>query len=175
MCGRYKGPDTWAELHAVLGGFTLPEFEDRAEIRPTNRGPIVLPDADGAVEAVAARWSLIPNFFSGSCRPQLRLAHIGQRATPLFMWPDLFSAYPNIPNRGLQVALPIYHAMRFALYYLLRAGRTARESMAFRRSGLADAGPRQNGRSPCMSSSFLFHLEEIQFASGSPWKGALGG
>ena len=92
MCGRYKGPETWAELHAVLGGFTVPEFEERSEFRPTNRVPIVLPDAGGAFEVAAARWSLIPNWYRKSLSEwkiatfNARLEDIGDKATFKGAW-----------------------------------------------------------------------------------------
>jgi putative SOS response-associated peptidase YedK len=65
MCGRYKGPDTWAELHEVLSGFA-PPAEARAvpaEFRPTNKVPIVLPSAAG-FEVSYARWGIVPSFWT---------------------------------------------------------------------------------------------------------------
>lgn len=64
MCGRYKGPESWAELNAVLSGFVPAQQMDLPlEFRPTNHVPIVLPTATG-YEVTQARWSLIPPFFT---------------------------------------------------------------------------------------------------------------
>ncbi|MDC7684512.1 SOS response-associated peptidase family protein [Asticcacaulis sp. BYS171W] len=71
MCGRYKGPDTWAELHQVLGSFThQPDIFDAApyEIRPTNKVPICIRNHQGQFEWVKARWSLIPHWHHGAIK-----------------------------------------------------------------------------------------------------------
>ena len=72
MCGRYKGPDTWAELNRVLGGFTLTSapqrMDDEDEVRPTNIMPIVTRCADGGYDIREARWGLIPHFYTGKIK-----------------------------------------------------------------------------------------------------------
>jgi len=68
MCGRYKGPETWAELHEILGMYTGDADLFRLlqpEIFPTNNAPICLRNRAGQFEWVSARWGLIPHWHTG--------------------------------------------------------------------------------------------------------------
>lgn len=93
MCGRYKGPEDWAQLHAVLSGFVLPaeKIDLPIEIRPTNRVPIVVPSATG-YEVIAARWGLVPSFHKGTLKEwkaatfNARLEEIAHKATYRTPW-----------------------------------------------------------------------------------------
>lgn len=68
MCGRYKGPESWEELHRVLSGFVPPkQFDLPLEFRPTNKVPIVVPSTTG-YEVISARWGLVPGFYTGTLK-----------------------------------------------------------------------------------------------------------
>lgn len=93
MCGRYKGPEDWAELHAVLSGFVPPreQMDLPMEIRPTNKVPVVVQSMDG-YEVAYMRWGLVPGFYKGAIKDwkattfNARLEEIGDKPTYRTPW-----------------------------------------------------------------------------------------
>ena len=64
MCGRYDLSDSPAAIKAKFSVPAVPDFASAlpnpADVRPTQRLPIVRLDRDGARECTLARWGLVP-------------------------------------------------------------------------------------------------------------------
>jgi putative SOS response-associated peptidase YedK len=62
MCGRYDLSDSPAAIRAKFSVPAVPEFAPNADLRPTQRAPIVRLDRSGARECMLARWGLVPSW-----------------------------------------------------------------------------------------------------------------
>ena len=64
MCGRYDLSENPAAIRAKFSVPSVPDFfatvPNVADVRPTDRGPIVRLDREGARECTLARWGLVP-------------------------------------------------------------------------------------------------------------------
>lgn len=61
MCGRYDLSENPAAIRARFDVPSVPDFTPNADLRPTDRAPIVrLEPSSGARECALARWGLVP-------------------------------------------------------------------------------------------------------------------
>jgi putative SOS response-associated peptidase YedK len=63
MCGRYDLSENPAAIRAKFAVPSVPDFAPNADVRPTDRSPIVrLNKARDGNECVLARWGLVPSW-----------------------------------------------------------------------------------------------------------------
>jgi putative SOS response-associated peptidase YedK len=103
MCGRYVTPEQAAiERYWHIGRHNwlqhiLPLFN----VAPTSIVPIILQDADGQLELAAARWGLIPHWWSKDALPTLTFNARSEEAAQKPMWRQgLKSQRCLMPVRG---------------------------------------------------------------------------
>jgi len=62
MCGRYDLSENAAAIRVRFRVPEVPEFAANADLRPTQRAPIVRASRGGGPECVLARWGLVPSW-----------------------------------------------------------------------------------------------------------------
>lgn len=88
MCGRYVPPDeaamerTWQITRRNWPGWIMPVFN----VAPTTIVPVILRGEDSALELIAARWGLIPNWWKKEAPPSLTFNARSEEAAQKPTW-----------------------------------------------------------------------------------------
>ena len=108
MCGRYELNATPQQIASRFGILDVPDYPLNDDFRPTQRGPVVRLDREGALQCEIMRWGLIPSWAkdmkianrcfnaraeTAATLPAFRSAHQRRRclvpASAFFEWPTL--------------------------------------------------------------------------------------
>lgn len=103
MCGRYASPDKeaivgrWPKIHCNGGG----AWKSSANVAPTATVPLVVPARDGGLDLRAARWGLVPAWWTKAAPPSLTFNARAEDAAQKPTWRDaLRTARGLMPARG---------------------------------------------------------------------------
>ena len=102
MCGRYASPDKeaiverWPKVRCGCG-----EWKPSRNVAPTATVPILVRARDGAMEVQAARWGLIPSWWSKDAPPATTFNARSEDAAQKPVWREsLRAARCLMPARG---------------------------------------------------------------------------